>query len=182
MHDDELWQVFRENGQPIVGRGALDDAFDADHLMVVGNAHVWFWKKTDAGIEILLQKRAITKKRAPGYYHISAGGHINVGETAVAAAVRETTEEMGVSIDPDMLYLVHVTRTPRNWQDLAHVFIYQLKGDEQFSFDDGEVDSVSWYSIEEFESMTANADVRKLVNQGEPYFSALTAAIRRQVI
>jgi hypothetical protein len=61
MHEDELWQVFRENGLPISGRGAIDDAFDADQTLVMGNSHVWLWKKTPDGVSVLLQKRALTK-------------------------------------------------------------------------------------------------------------------------
>lgn len=180
MHDGELWQAFRQNGQPVSGHGLVDDAFDEDLALVQGNAHVWLWRSTKAGPEILLQKRSMTKKRAPGYLHISAGGHINVGETAPQAAVRETREEMGIELDEDDLYLVHVTRTPRNWNDLAHVFIYRLRGDERFSFDDGEVDSVCWYSLDEFDAMTQSADAHDLVDQGRAYFVSLIEAIKRR--
>jgi 8-oxo-dGTP pyrophosphatase MutT (NUDIX family) len=179
MHDDELWQVFAQNGEPISDRGAIDDAFDNDTTMVVGNAHVWFWKKSSDGVMILLQKRALTKKKAPGYYHISAGGHINVGETAVEAAVRETGEEMGVMLDPARLYLVYVTRTPRNWQDLAHVYAYELQGDETFSFDDGEVELVKWVELGTFQQMTQEATTHKLVDQGRSYFDPLIETIKR---
>jgi hypothetical protein len=30
MHDDDLWQVYADNGAPISGKGASGDAFDAD--------------------------------------------------------------------------------------------------------------------------------------------------------
>jgi isopentenyl-diphosphate Delta-isomerase len=179
MHEGELWQVFAENGQPIPDRGAADHAFDDDHSMVVGNAHVWFWKKTSEGLAILLQKRSLTKKKAPGYYHISSGGHINVGETPVEAAVRETAEEMGVSLESDLLYLVQVVRTPRNWQDLAHVYVYELQGDEMFSFDDGEVELVKWVELGAFQQMTQEAATHKLVDQGRAYFDPLIETIRR---
>ena len=180
MHDGELWQVFQQNGQPVKGRGLLDDAFDRGETLVQGNAHVWLWRKAGGGLEILLQKRSLTKKHSPGYYHISAGGHVNLGETAVQAAVRETEEEVGVGIDPTSLYLVHTTRVLPNWNDLKHVFIYQLNGDEQFSFDDGEVDSVEWCDLDEFKKMTVDAKSYKLVDQGAAYFDPLITAIRRQ--
>jgi 8-oxo-dGTP pyrophosphatase MutT (NUDIX family) len=179
MHDNELWQVFAENGQPVPGKGAADHDFDDDPSMVVGNAHIWFWKKTPSGVEILLQKRALTKKKAPGYYHISSGGHINTDETPVEAAVRETSEEMGVSIDAAQLYLVQVVRTPRNWQDLAHVYCYELQGNETFSFDDGEVELVKWVGIDTFQQMTQEAATHKLVDQGRAYFDPLIATIKR---
>jgi isopentenyl-diphosphate delta-isomerase len=182
MHTDELWQVFHENGEPIVGKGALDDAFVNNSSMVMGNAHVWFWKKDDTGVSILLQKRSMSKKESPGYYHISAGGHINIGESALDAAVRETREEMGVDINPELLYLIHVTRTKRNIRDLKHVYVYKLTGGEVFSFDDGEVAAVEWRSMGEFQKMTQDAEAFMLIDQGKEYFDPLLEAIERQAI
>lgn len=179
MHDGELWQVFSQNGQPIAGKGAIDDEFDEDSSLVVGNAHVWLWRKVGAGLEILLQKRALTKKRKPGYCHISAGGHIDLGETAVEAAVRETREELGVMINPALLWLVQVTRMPGNQHDLGHVYTYELAGNETFSFDDGEVDSVQWLSLSKFEMMTKNPSAHMLIDCGAPYFETLIAAIKQ---
>jgi len=181
MHDGELWQVFTENGLPVRDRGAIDDDFTHDPLMVMGNAHVWMWRKTDDDADILLQKRALTKKTSPGFYHISAAGHINLGESPIEAALRETKEELGLTIDPEKLYLVHVTRTEQHSRSLLHVFTYELKGDETFSFDDGEVELVRWHNLEAFHDMTKNAAAHKLIDQGPAYFTPLIAAIKRQL-
>jgi 8-oxo-dGTP pyrophosphatase MutT (NUDIX family) len=182
VHDGELWQVFAENGQPVAGTGAIDDDFAHDDSLVMGNAHVWMWRKTDKGADVLLQKRALTKKTSPGYYHISAAGHINVGESPIEAALRETKEELGVAIDPSRLYLVHVTRSHRHLQSLLYVYIYLLSGDETFSYDDGEVELTEWHSVDHFYDMTKNAEVYKLIDQGRPYFDPLIAAIKRHAI
>jgi isopentenyl-diphosphate Delta-isomerase len=181
MHDGELWQVFAENGQPLEGRGAIDDEFTHDSSLVMGNSHVWMWHRTDNGANVLLQKRALTKKTSPGFYHISAAGHINVGESPIEAALRETQEELGQAIDPSRLYLVHVTRTARHPGSILHVFTYELRGDEAFTFDDGEVELVQWYDLNEFDGMTKNADKHQLIDQGQAYFVPLIEAIRRQL-
>jgi isopentenyl-diphosphate Delta-isomerase len=181
MHEGELWQVFTENGLPVKDRGAIDDEFTRDPLMVMGNSHVWMWHKTERGANILLQKRALSKKTSPGMYHISAAGHINVGETPIEAALRETKEELGLSVDPSGLYLVHVTRTARHPGSLLHVFTYELKGNEAFSFDDGEVELVEWRDLEDFRAMTENASEHQLIDQGKPYFTPLVEAIQRQL-
>lgn len=177
MHDGELWQVFAENGEAIAGKGATDEMFTHDDSLVMGNSHVWLWRKTADGVEVLLQKRSMTRSRSPGKYHISAAGHINVGETAVTAAERETKEELGLSIDTSRLYLVHVTRTARNRQSLLFVFAYQVSGDETFIFDDGEVELVKWLSIDEFKDMTYHADDHDLIDQGRQYFDPLIDVI-----
>jgi 8-oxo-dGTP pyrophosphatase MutT (NUDIX family) len=180
MHEGEQWQVFSENGQPVVGRGESDDVFAANPALVMGNAHVWLWRQSASGTSVLLQKRSLIKKSSPGMYHVSAAGHINVGETALEAAVRETREEIGVVIDPARLYLVHVTRSSRHLTSLLHVFTYQLAGDESFSFDDGEVDAVRWYDLEVFRAMTESPAAHELIDQGSAYFEPLIAAIERR--
>lgn len=181
MHDGELWQVFAENGQPIPGVGAIDDEFTRNPSMVMGNSHVWMWHRTGEGVNILLQKRAMTKKTSPGFFHISAAGHINVGESPVEAAVRETKEELGLAIDPAKLYLVHVPRSARNSQSLLYVYTYELRGDEAFSFDDGEVELVQWHDLGLFYEMTKNAARHTLIDQGQSYFTPLVEAIKRQL-
>ena len=97
MHDNELWQVYADNGNPIDNDGRSQDEFKSNHELIMGNAHIWLWKKLgDDKVEVLLQQRSISKSSKPGWLHISAGGHIDKGETALEAAVREAKEEMGL--------------------------------------------------------------------------------------
>jgi isopentenyldiphosphate isomerase len=146
----------------------------------MGNAHVWCWRKNGENIDVLLQKRALTKKKSPGFYHISAAGHINIGESAITAALRETREEIGVAVDWSRLYLVQATRSFKNWRSLLHVYTYQLNGDEQFEFEDGEVEEVKWCALDKFQTMTENPTEHMLIDQGRAYFDPLIAAIKRQ--
>lgn len=178
MHDNELWQVYSDNGTPINNKGALKEHFDTDNNLIMGNAHIWLWKITDNIVSILLQKRSMTKPNKPGWLHISAGGHINVGETPVQTALRETQEEMGIMIDDAKLYFVQAVRIiERNPQDIVNVFLYQLNGDEQFTFIDGEVDSYEWHSLDNFKEITKDAEANNLVPQGQLYFGTLIAAL-----
>lgn len=179
MHDDELWQVFADNGTPIPGKGALREEFDADKSLAMGNAHVWFWRATNDGVEVMLQKRGPTKRR-PGWYHISAAGHINIGETALQAAAREVKEELGLDIDPHRLYFVQATRVfPRAPHDIANVFLYRYRGDEKLAHLDGEVESVEWRSLENFKYITKDPEAHTLVPMGDLYFATLIAAIEQ---
>ncbi|MEI6278957.1 MAG: 16S rRNA (adenine(1518)-N(6)/adenine(1519)-N(6))-dimethyltransferase RsmA [Verrucomicrobiae bacterium] len=50
--------------------------------------------------EILLQKRSIWKDRNPGLWDASAAGHVDSGESYLAAASRELREELGVESPP----------------------------------------------------------------------------------
>ncbi|MGL5406100.1 MAG: NUDIX hydrolase [Propionibacteriaceae bacterium] len=59
------------------------------------------------GDEVLLQLRQNTGYM-DGYWVAGAAGHVEPGETARDCAVRETEEEIGVTINPDDLTLVSV--------------------------------------------------------------------------
>ena len=47
---------------------------------------------------VLIAKRSMTKKIAPGKYHLP-GGHVEFGETPSKAIVREFTEEFGITVE-----------------------------------------------------------------------------------
>ena len=67
-------------------------------------AHLWLLRNKDGRIEILLQKRALTKS-FPGCYDISSAGHIPAGDDYRESAVRELKEELGVKAEEsDLIY------------------------------------------------------------------------------
>jgi len=178
MHDNELWQVYNNNGTPIEGKGASKQEFNANANLIMGNAHIWFWKTDGTTTEIMLQKRSLNKSNYPGWYHISAGGHINVGETPIDAAVREAQEEMGLAINPSKLHYVHSVRIiPRDPRDIVNVYLYRLNGDEEITHLDGEVDSYEWRTIENWKEIIKDAENNNLVPQGQLYFDTLTKAL-----
>lgn len=178
MHNDDLWQVFADNGTPIPGKSATADVFDNNKSLNMGNAHIWFWKRsTDGQIEIMLQKRGPVKKR-PGWFHISVGGHVNVGEAAIATAKRECKEEMGYDIDSDKLYFLLTTRVfGRAPHDIATVYLYELNGSETFTHDDGEVAGFEWRTLDELKKMLKDPESHMLVPMGDVYFRALIAGL-----
>ncbi len=50
----------------------------------------------------VLTRRALTLRRGAGNYALP-GGHLEPGEDAIAAAIRETAEELGVELVPDQI-------------------------------------------------------------------------------
>lgn len=178
MHDDELWQVYADNGTPVQGDGRGQAAFKDNPECIMGNSHVWFWKKSGASVDILLQQRSLSKSSAPGWLHISAGGHVNIGESPLAAAIRETKEEMGLDVNADNLHFSFSTRIiGRAPNDIVTVYLYELSGDEQFTYLDGEVESYEWCSLDDFKSIIRNPEAHNLINQGKLYFDSLVNAL-----
>ncbi len=150
MHHDELWQVYARNGEAIPGKGwdsALGNPEETGHEEIVGVAIVFLYRKNDAGeLELLWQQRSEKVDRHPSKWDISAGGHINLGESVVEAAIREAYEEIGAKITADDLEYGFMQ--PFNKNRLAWLFFVDWSGrEESFSFNDKEVSEVRWVKL-----------------------------------
>ena len=76
--------------------------------------------KLRGGTEVLLQKRALTKRRWPGFWANTVCTDVRLGETYEQCAVRRLREEMGIEIDEKDL-------------SLAFTQIYKAKYDEEYT-------------------------------------------------
>lgn len=178
MHDDELWQVYNDNGTLVAGKGSSKQDFETNPDLIMGNAHVWFWRRNGVSTEIMLQKRSMLVSTRPGWYHASAAGHINLGETPTEAATREAKEEMDLTIDQAKLYYVYSLRTlPSDPQSFVHVFLYHLTGEERITHLDGEAVSYEWRSLANWKEMITAPEEYRLVPQGDIRFALLTTAL-----
>ncbi len=63
-------------------------------------SHLWI--ATNDG-RVLLQRRALVKTSWPGLWDISVAGHVDAGESATDAAIREAFEELGLRFEPHEL-------------------------------------------------------------------------------
>lgn len=153
MHHDELWQTYYLNGEPIPDKGwdsALDNPEVTGSDVVVGIAVVFLYRKKDGKLELLWQRRAEGVDRFPGYYDISAGGHINLGETVVEGAIRETQEEIGAVISSEDLQFAFTKSFNKN--RFAWIFMVDWTNrPDEFSFNDNEVSEVKWVPYSENE-------------------------------
>lgn len=167
MHYDEMWQVYAPNGEPIVGEGwdsALDNPEKTGSDKIVGVAVVFLYRYDAEGeLEFLWQRRAPGVDRYPGYYDISAGGHINMGETVVEGAIRECREEIGIMITADDLQFAFTK--PFNRNRFAWIFMVDWTGrQEEFYFNDNEVSEVKWVAyrdIDEFRKKNAKPPLQR---------------------
>jgi isopentenyl-diphosphate Delta-isomerase len=84
---------------------------DQVHSRGLWHGSVQAWVVNARG-ELLLQQRSHTKKTDPGLWDVSVCGHIASGDDAIAAAIREAQEELGLTIERDQfehlfLYVHH---------------------------------------------------------------------------
>ncbi|ACQ80648.1 NUDIX hydrolase [Beutenbergia cavernae DSM 12333] len=84
---------------------------------LVPAAYLALLRDGDGGTEVLLQLRQGTGYM-DGYWACAAAGHVEAGESVLAAAVRETAEELGVVVAPsDLEPLTAMHRTDTDAPD-----------------------------------------------------------------
>ena len=153
----EYLDIVDENGQPTgetVARGAA-------HRDGVRHrtAHVWVVRQTDAGYEILLQKRSMEKESFPGLYDTSSAGHIPAGEEPLPSALRELNEELGIAARPEELAYAGSFRVqyekefhgqPFRDNEVTRVFVYARPVEiDRLTLQASEVDEVRWFGLNE---------------------------------
>lgn len=174
MHQNERWQLFYNNGEPIAGkwRSAELNNPSLDEDDIVGGASVFLYRKNqEGGIELLWQQRSETMDNFPGKWDVSAGGHVNLGETFVDAAVREADEEIGAKIAVDDLAMVSFRRTKNI---IVWIYAVDYTGrNEEFKFDDGEVKAVRWVPLSEMNEFRKNFAKEPLAKDNATYLALL---------
>lgn len=112
-------------------------------------ACVWLYKKVKNEIFLLFQKRS-KEVHNSGFYDISAGGHVDVGEDPLTGALRELKEEIGVSLSSDDLEFLCAYRVK---DKIASIFLTDWTGKkDNFTLDPHEVELVEWVSLKDFDN------------------------------
>ncbi|PIR63027.1 MAG: NUDIX hydrolase [Candidatus Pacebacteria bacterium CG10_big_fil_rev_8_21_14_0_10_42_12] len=110
---------------------------------------------TNSKNQILLQKRSMHKDTNPGFWSISASGHVTFGETYQQAAVRETEEELGVKVQLKFVTsdLIKLERE----QEITGIFLGGLELTPT-EFDTTEVSEVRWIDLEDLSEFIKKHD------------------------
>lgn len=103
----------------------------------------------DSAGRLLLQKRAMTKDIQPGRWDTSVGGHLDPGESYLAAARREMKEELGIHGMP-LTFLYH--SRIRNEIESENVATYLVHYDGAIRFSRDEIEAVRFWTAAEIEA------------------------------
>lgn len=173
--DEELFDVLSESGERTETKKRRGDIHrDGDwHASV----HIWVVRRRSGGMECLLQKRADSKDSFPGCYDAASTGHIDAGEDAISAAVRELEEELGVRARPSQLVLLfrrkvsednvfHGKRFINN--EIKWVFLYRgALPETSINFELAEISSVCWKDSAEIKKALEQHDKNWCIDLNE---------------
>ena len=97
------------------------------------------------------------------------GGHVEAGETGLAAAVRELKEEVGLDLEIDDLHLMCVLdwpeRDPRPGRRVSHVYRADLDYLPNTIIAGSDAKEVCWYSIVQLKQAEMGLDHWNVIDQ-----------------
>lgn len=141
----ELWDVLDASGIKTgrtVARGQQLKAGEF-HLAV----HIWI--QDEAG-DYLIQQRSAQADSGAGIWTPTLG-HVRAGEESIFAAVRETQEELGLTLTPDDLTRIHRLTTGHLIQDV-YLVVVKRAIDHELNLGP-EVSQTQWASKLEIKAM-----------------------------
>ena len=154
--DIECLDIVTEDGHPTGEIISRDEAHKNGILH--RTAHVWVIRPKNSGCDILLQKRSEEKESFPGMYDTSSAGHIPAGDEPLVSAIRELSEELGITAASDELNYAGVFRIRyeeefhgRMFRDneVTWVYVYDAPveiGD--LTLQQSEVSEVCWFDLD----------------------------------
>jgi isopentenyldiphosphate isomerase len=178
----EQWQLYDQQGRVLIGKGA-DRVEIFSKGLLHGASHIWIWRQKSDLVEVLLQKRASHKMTFANLYDISAAGHIDLGEQPLAAALRETKEEIGIDVVEDSLRLISVFRSTLIADNKAienefqWVYLIEINDDLNFTLQHSEVKSLEWISLDKFKKEVSDNHQKSYVPHGVRYFETVIDSI-----
>ncbi|RSK40315.1 NUDIX hydrolase [Mangrovimonas spongiae] len=156
---DELIDIVTKDGQP-TGKTALKSVIHKKGYHH-NTAHLWLY--TTAG-EILLAQRSFTKVICPGLWDVSVAGHVDAGETTEQAIIRETQEEINLTLQQSDLHKIGVFPCFQTYDngiidnEFHHTFIAELRVPlKQLKPQADEVESLKLVSTMAFKSLLKNS-------------------------
>ena len=148
-------------------------------------SHLWLVRKRGGRIQVLLQKRAMTKS-FPGCYDISSAGHIPAGQDYYPSAIRELKEELGLTAKEselipcgDMKIVWDDVFFGIPYHDRQYTKVLLLWADveeDQLTLQKEEVDGVLWIDLQECMDRVAAGTIQNCISPEELKLVQVAAA------
>ncbi|MBT8267179.1 MAG: NUDIX domain-containing protein [Flavobacteriaceae bacterium] len=149
-------------------------------------AHLWLYTKSG---EILLQQRSSKKLICPLLWDVSVAGHVDAGESISDAALRETKEEIGLSLAKNDLLKIGVFECFQHYEngfidnEFHHTFIAELKVDlTDLKPEKNEVEDLKLVTLPEFIKLLDNSDKNShFVTTNRDYYLFVLNSIKNAI-
>ena len=171
----EFLDVIDENNN-LIGRKEEREIIHKESLW---HREVAIWIMNEKG-EMLLQKRAPTRKQAPNKWAITAG-HIDAGEEPLEVAKRETLEEIGLELKDDDLEFLFLEKSERK-NNNHFKYMYYAKTDKkisEFVMQKEELSKLKYISLKEFEDIIEREDDEYVFSKGK-YIPKLISILKNK--
>lgn len=150
-------------------------------------AHVWFYTKNGA---VLLSQRSAKKTICPLLWDVSVAGHIDAGETPMQAAVRETQEEIGITISENNLQPIGVFECFQTYEngindnEFHNTFIAEItESISQLTIQEEELEAVKFVSLDEFKKLIENIGAdNHFVPSNKTYYELVWQNIKNKTV
>ena len=158
---EELFDVYDINGDYI---GVKPKSFCHSKNPGVFHKPVWIWIVNGKG-QVLLQKRAATKKFMPNKWDGSVTGHVVSGETSLDGCVRETSEEIGLKFNEDQFEFLGEFWAKEVWE-IGQVYLLKTEIDlKRVKVQKEEVSEVKFVDFDKFKSLFFSDDFMPYGNE-----------------
>lgn len=182
---DEYIDIVTATGEP-TGKTALKSEAHKNGWYH-NTIHLWLYTKNG---EILLQQRSHKKAIHPLLWDVSAAGHIDAGETFADAALRETKEEIGLTLQPEQLTKIGTQLHESSYangtiqdNEFHQVYIAELKVNlSDLKPQEDEVEALKLVSFNEFEQLLKESETNNhFIPTNKSYYSFILDAIKAQL-
>jgi len=180
---DEYIDIVSATGEP-TGKTALKSEAHKNgwyHHTI----HLWLY--TIEG-EILLQQRSHKKEIHPLLWDVSVAGHIDAGESFIEAALRETKEEVGLTLNPKNVQKIgtflHETDYGNIQDNEFHqVYITELNAKlSDLIPQEDEVEALKLVSFKEFDKLLTQSEVNNhFIPTNTSYYKFVINAIKEKL-
>ena len=149
-------------------------------------AHVWLYTKSG---EILLSQRSSKKIICPLLWDVSVAGHVDAGETIEQAAIRETNEEIGLTIFASDIKKIGVFECFQDYSngikdyEFHNTFICELKVPvSQLTPQPNEVEALKLVTCSAFEALLDDIGKNNhFVASNKAYYKIVSHEIKKQM-
>ncbi len=124
--------------------------------------------------EVLVQKRSRKKRYGGGIWEISAGGHVDHGETPYECANRELEEELGIRTQ--LKFIDKKVFRFDNESELAHLYFGRSEG--PFEFDKEEIEEIRFVKYSKLGKFLSSNSIESMLQLWLPKIESIKTIIR----